>query len=88
MVGVQAGKCVQHCLVGRRQVPEAPSWPFEGVWMEAAEGGTLTRSPADFARYFLSVFLVRQFTVVWVVWEFEHDVVQGILSHRLLMPLN
>jgi ABC-2 type transport system permease protein len=42
----------------------------------------------DFARYFLAVFIVRQFTVVWVIWEFEREIVEGRLSFRLLQPLD
>jgi len=42
----------------------------------------------EFARYFLAAFLVRQFTVVWVIWEFEREIVEGKLSFRLLQPLN
>ena len=59
-----------------------------GVWTEAARGGEFPLSPGEFARYFLMVFLVRQATVVWVVWEFERDVVEGRLSFRLLRPLD
>lgn len=59
-----------------------------GVWVEASQGGQFGLSPVDFVRYFLAVFLVRQFTVVWVVWEFEKEVVQGKLSFRLLQPLD
>ncbi|MBF2083330.1 ABC-2 family transporter protein [Thermoleptolyngbya sp. C42_A2020_037] len=59
-----------------------------GVWMEAAQGGQFGLSPVEFARYFLAVFLVRQFTIVWVVWDFERDVVEGKLSSRLLQPLD
>ncbi|WP_448566557.1 ABC transporter permease [Thermus sp.] len=59
-----------------------------GVWTEAARGGGFPLSPGEFARYFLMVFLVRQATVVWVVWEFERDVVEGRLSFRLLRPLD
>lgn len=59
-----------------------------GVWTEAARGGDFPLSPGEFARYFLMVFLVRQATVVWVVWEFERDVVEGRLSFRLLRPLD
>ncbi|WP_038056345.1 ABC transporter permease [Thermus amyloliquefaciens] len=59
-----------------------------GVWTEAARGGDFSLSPGEFARYFLMVFLVRQATVVWVVWEFERDVVEGRLSFRLLRPLD
>ena len=59
-----------------------------GVWTEAAQDGQLSLSPVDFARYFLAVFIVRQFTVVWVIWEFEKEVVEGRLSPRLLQPLD
>jgi ABC-2 type transport system permease protein len=59
-----------------------------GVWVEAARGGEFGLSPVDFIRYFLAVFLVRQFTVVWVIWEFEREVVEGKLSFRLLQPLD
>ena len=31
---------------------------------------------------------MRQLTVVWVVWEFEKEVVQGKLSPRLLQPMD
>jgi len=59
-----------------------------GIWMEAAQGGRFGLSPVDFARYFIAAFLVRQFTVVWVIWDFEKEVVQGRLSPRLLQPLD
>jgi ABC-2 type transport system permease protein len=59
-----------------------------GVWMEAAQRGQFGLSPVQFARYFFAVFIVRQFTVVWVIWEFEREVIEGKLSFRLLQPLN
>ncbi|OWY65454.1 multidrug ABC transporter permease [cyanobacterium TDX16] len=59
-----------------------------GVWTQAAQSGQFGLSPIDFARYFLTVFLIRQFTVVWVIWEFEKEVVEGRLSPRLLQPLD
>lgn len=59
-----------------------------GIWMEAAEGGSFGLSPLDFARYFIAAFVVRQLTVVWVIWEFEKQVVQGTLSPLLLQPLD
>ncbi|MBW4570749.1 MAG: ABC-2 family transporter protein [Tolypothrix carrinoi HA7290-LM1] len=59
-----------------------------GVWIQAAQNGKFGLTPVDFARYFLGVFLVRQFTVVWVIWEFESQVVEGKLSPRLLQPLD
>jgi ABC-2 type transport system permease protein len=68
----------------------ANSLPFilMGVWMKAAREGTFPLSEVEFARYFLAAFIVRQVTVVWVIWEFEHDVVKGNLSSQLLMPLD
>jgi ABC-2 type transport system permease protein len=59
-----------------------------GVWMEAAQGGGFALTPIEFARYFICVFFVRQLTIVWVVWEFEKEVVQGKLSPRLLQPID
>jgi ABC-2 type transport system permease protein len=59
-----------------------------GVWIQAAQGGRFGLSPVDFARYFLTVFLLRQITVVWVVWEFEREIVEGKLSPRLLQPID
>lgn len=59
-----------------------------GVWIKAAEGGALEMTSAEIARYFLAVFLVRQFTAVWVIWDFETDVVEGRLSPYLLQPID
>jgi ABC-2 type transport system permease protein len=51
----------------------------------ATEGG-LNR--LDLARYFISAFIVRQFTIAWVVFAFEEDALQGRLSPMLLQPLH
>lgn len=59
-----------------------------GVWIQASQSGRFGLSPLDFTRYFLAVFFVRQFSAVWVIWEFEKQVVQGKLSPRLLQPLD
>ncbi|ERN41866.1 ABC-type uncharacterized transport system, permease component [Rubidibacter lacunae KORDI 51-2] len=59
-----------------------------GVWTQAATSGRFPLDAQHFARYFLSVFIVRQLTIVWVIWEFEREVVQGRLSFRLLQPLD
>jgi ABC-2 type transport system permease protein len=66
------------------------SLPFilMGVWGQAAQGGKFGLSPIEFIRYFLAAFLARQFTVVWVIWEFEREIVEGKLSFRLLQPLD
>ena len=58
-----------------------------GVWMQAAQTGEFGLKSIDFARYFLAAFIVRQTNVVWVIWEFEKEVVQGTLLNRLLQPL-
>jgi ABC-2 type transport system permease protein len=59
-----------------------------GVWLEASQKSNFGLSTIDFARYFFSVFLIRQFTTIWVIWEFEREVVEGQLSFRLLQPLD
>jgi ABC-2 type transport system permease protein len=59
-----------------------------GVWIEAAQGGRFALSALEFARYFICVFFIRQLTIVWVVWEFEREVVEGRLSPRLLQPID
>ncbi len=66
------------------------SLPFilMGAWTQAAAGGNFGLSAVEFARYFLAVFVVRQFTVVWVIWDFEREVIEGKLSPRLLQPLD
>ena len=59
-----------------------------GVWIQAATVGNFSLQSLDFARYFFAVFLARQLTVVWVIFEFEKEVVQGKLSPRLLQPID
>ena len=59
-----------------------------GVWIEAAAGGKFVLSSINFARYFFAVFQVRQFTNIWVIWEFEKEVLEGTLSLKLLQPLD
>jgi ABC-2 type transport system permease protein len=59
-----------------------------GVWLEASQGGRFVLTPVEFARYFLAVFIIRQLTVVWVIFEFEKEVVQGKLSPQLLQPID
>ena len=60
-----------------------------GVWISAGDSGAfpgLTAGSA--ARYFLAVFIIRQVTVSWVLWEFEYDILSGKLSPRLLHPVD
>lgn len=60
-----------------------------GVWIQASQnGGNFGLDATQFARYFFAVFLVRQFTTIWVIWEFEREIVEGKLSFRLLQPID
>ncbi|WP_008314992.1 ABC transporter permease [Leptolyngbya sp. PCC 6406] len=61
---------------------------FMGIWAYAAESAPTGLDALTFIRYFLAVFVVRQFTVAWVVWEFEREVVEGKLSPYLLQPID
>ncbi len=49
-------------------------------------GGGFGFTPVMIARYFIVLFIVRQLTIVWVIWEFEDMVVRGRLSPYLLQP--
>lgn len=64
------------------------SFILMGVWYEATSRGSFSVQPIDVVRYFLAVFVVRQLTVVWVIWEVEQDMQRGRLSHFLLAPLD
>jgi ABC-2 type transport system permease protein len=60
-----------------------------GVWIQASQnGGNFGLNTLDFIRYFFAVFIVRQFTTIWVIWEFEREIVEGKLSFRLLQPID
>ncbi len=59
-----------------------------GVWIEAANNSNFGLKAVEFARYFFCVFQVRQFTNIWVIWEFEREVLEGRLSFKLLHPLD
>ncbi|MGA1622194.1 MAG: ABC transporter permease [Synechocystis sp.] len=59
-----------------------------GVWVKAAASGDFSLDSIQFARYFFAVFVVRQLTTIWVIWEFEREVIEGKLSFRLLQPLD
>ena len=59
-----------------------------GVWIEASKDGNFDFTPQQFTRYFFSVFVVRQLTTIWVIWEFEREILEGKLSLRLLQPID
>jgi len=66
------------------------SLPFilMGAWLKASENGGFGITSLEFIRYFLAVFIVLQFNIVWVIWDFEKELLSGQLSHRLLQPLD
>jgi ABC-2 type transport system permease protein len=66
------------------------SLPFilMGAWLKASETGSFGFTALEFIRYFLAVFVVRQFNIVWVIWDFERELISGQLSHRLLQPID
>lgn len=62
------------------------------VWMAQAAatpgGQTNDYTPAAFAAYFLSSWMVVQLQVVWVAWELDFEIRHGALSPKLLRPLD
>ena len=54
---------------------------FLGIWFEASETGNFALNSVEFTRYFIAVFLIRQFNVVWVIWDFEKQVVDVTVYH-------
>ena len=59
-----------------------------GVWMEAGATGSFALSQVEMARYFIAVFVVRQLTIVWAIYDFEFQVTSGRLSPLLLQPMD
>jgi len=57
------------------------------VWSGSAGAQAAGLSGAQLSHYFVAAFVVRQFTVVWLVHVFEEDALQGKLSPYLLQPL-
>jgi hypothetical protein len=85
----------QVALMGEYRA-EIALWALSGLlpfimlalWRQAPAGAALGLGPEGLDRYFLSAFLVRQFSVVWVVFAFEEDALLGRLSPYLLQPLH
>ncbi|HUO10138.1 MAG TPA: ABC-2 family transporter protein [Phycisphaerae bacterium] len=61
------------------------------IWATASEkmgGANFAMSSVDYVRYFFAVWTVRQFTVVWMIYDFEYQVNEGKLSPLLLRPIH
>ena len=75
---------------------EIALWALSGVlpfimltiWSKNDISSTFGFNDITLSRYFLSAYLVRQFSVVWVVFSFEEDALLGRLSPYLLQPLH
>jgi ABC-2 type transport system permease protein len=61
-------------------------WRQAGLGAAGIGAGTGLEA-GQLTRYFLAVFVVRQFTIVWLIYSFEEDALQGRLSPYLLQPL-
>jgi len=59
-----------------------------GVWQGSGAAVAAGISSSSLNHYFLATFVVRQFTVVWLIYEFERDALEGKLSPLLLQPLH
>ena len=58
------------------------------IWTNNNLNESINLSSIMLSRYFLSAFLVRQFSVVWVVFTFEEDALLGKISPYIIQPLN
>jgi ABC-2 type transport system permease protein len=59
-----------------------------GIWAEAGKSGGFVLTQVQMVRYFIAVFIIRQLTIVWVIHEFDYNVVSGRLSALLLQPID
>lgn len=48
-----------------------------GVWQGSGAGAAAGLNSQAIGRYFLSAFVVRQFTVVWLIHVFEEEALRG-----------
>jgi ABC-2 type transport system permease protein len=59
------------------------------LWTAVAREAPVGRyGSADFVRYFLAAFVVRQMTGAWAAWVINYEVRQGTLGMRLLRPIS
>ncbi len=58
-----------------------------GLWTGAEARVLAGITKEDITRYFISAFIVRQFTAVWVMVSFEEDHIEGKLSPFILQPI-
>ena len=56
------------------------------IWISVDYIGISGLDIDQLRKYFISAFIVRQFTAVWVMVTFEEDLIEGNLSSFLLQP--
>ncbi len=59
-----------------------------GIWTQSSFANFNGSNYNFFVKYFISAFIVRQFTAVWVIISFEEDNLEGRLSPFLLQPIS
>ena len=58
------------------------------LWTTVAREAPIGRfGEKDFVAYFLAMFIVRQLTGSWAVWEINFEIKNGTLSMRMLRPV-
>ncbi len=59
------------------------------LWVAVAKEAPVGRfDEQGFQAYFLATLITRLLTGAWVVWELNQEIRQGLLSMRLLRPVN
>lgn len=59
------------------------------VWIGVADGRAINGyAAADYVTYYMVTLFVRNMTAVWVSWELDYQIRQGLLSSKLLRPLH
>jgi len=89
MFGVQASEMAQYrAEIALWAIATMLPLIMMGLWAQAGESGLFPLKRIEMFRYFIAVFVVRQFTIVWMIHHFEFLVVTGRLSPLLLHPID
>jgi len=58
------------------------------IWSQSGAKEIINYSDNDLERYFLGTFIVRQFSIIWVVKAFEVDLLKGKLASLIIQPIH
>src|SRR5262249_27722041 len=91
---------VQYCAVAMTYRAQSAIWMIGGlmpiatmlIWVELAGNGSISGNGtsydrADFAVYFMAMYLLRQGTVMWSVLILDRGIRRGELAPQLLRPM-